>query len=44
MRWLAETVHTGTWANDWFDVILEFEDLADFIEAIGRTIVKMFAL
>ena len=42
LHWLAESVHTGDWLNEWYYDLIQHESVADLLEYVGTAIVEIF--
>ena len=43
MQWMAETVHTGDWMNEWYYQLIQHDSVADLLEYVGTALVEIFS-
>jgi hypothetical protein len=43
MQWMAETVYTGDWKNEWYYQLIEHESVAALLREVGTQLVDIFS-
>jgi len=43
IKWMAETVHTLNYKNDFYDVLIQFDSAKQLLREVGQALVSMFS-
>ena len=42
MQWMAETVHTGDYRNEWYYMLIWVDSVKDLLTEVGKQILQVF--
>lgn len=44
LRWMAETVHTGDYLNEWYYLLAQLDSVEQLLTAVGKQLALIFPM